>query len=185
MVRWPGLMTCLIISIGISASYAGETERMAMPDSGPVAGPGNVRRSPQQIAALCARQAGTNLDAYAHCTQRQIVLPAPQQLLVECAMGTVDPWSFVNCAGSRSLANWLSRNHRTTVACANRSAGHIDDFAVCMGDPSIGQRLTPNERAELDCAQQSGADAEAFAACAGARIFGPRISKDQRAALVY
>lgn len=152
-----------------------------------MAPPSNMDRA-EQLAWSCAQLAATgNVDTFARCMHgneptAQVILPASQQLLVQCAELSTDISGFAACSGAGVLGKSLSGDQQAALACAIRSNGDANSFAGCIGNKFIGQ-LTQDERTALDCARQSSGRITAFATCAGTRILGPRLSQDQRSAI--
>ena len=172
----------LIVVTAVLICAAGANAQ-SLPDVMP-APPSNLSQG-QQLVWSCARLAAAtgDVDTFAHCTGRQIILTASQQRLVECAQLSTSVSAFAVCSGALELGGSLNGNQQATLECAVRSGGVMDDFADCMGDHFIGQHLTQQQSLALNCAQQSSGDVEEFANCAGAGILGPSLSEDQKAAI--
>ena len=147
--------------------------------SPPGMGPGG---SPQQVALQCARRAGLDARAFAACTGGNLVLPAREHAVLDCAVSSTTTRRFAECAAPE-LGIRLTRQQRVVADCAMRSDGDRSDFVSCAGSALVGGELTSEQRAVLRCAEDAGGEASRFASCAASRIVGPRLSREQRIAV--
>lgn len=160
---------------------------------------------PKQLAAECAQRSGLDVATFSACVGKQIILPASQQRVLDCAVSNTSAEDFGKCAAPE-LGIRLSDEQRALVGCAKQSEGNAANFAACVGggllDANLGEReqaiiacaagaseelfvdcvapqlLQRDQQAVLKCAVDSG-DVEDFASCAAPRI-GVKMSDDQR-----
>lgn len=167
-----GQMPCgMVAQTGLDA-FGG-----AVPSQGSFGLPAGVN-SGVQLARECAQRAGIDVAAFAGCTGQQVMLPAKQQAVLDCAVSTRDTPSFANCAAPK-LGIALSDDQKKVAECAMSSGGQAAQFATCAGGSYLQKALTPDEKAILSCAANANGDAGMFASCSADRF----LSRTQKAAL--
>ncbi len=173
------LLAPIAVALGLSGAVGAQQLPPVLP-----APPGNLARR-EQLGLFCAQltAATRDVNTFARCTQGQVVLPAAEQTLIQCASISADTNGFAGCVGADMLGRSLNADQQAAIQCAARSNGDIGAFAGCMGNRFLGNQLTPNQNAALECARHSGGDMSFFAMCAGSWIIGPDLSKEQQDAI--
>jgi hypothetical protein len=131
---------------------------------------------------FCAQLAATgDVNTFARCTRGQVVLPASQQALVQCAELSTDTSGFAHCYGALTLAKSLNEDQQAALLCAERWRGAVIEYGLCMGQRAKGGvKFTQDQNTAIVCARRSSGDSEAFATCAGMGIIGSRLSREQK-----
>jgi len=94
--------------------------------------------TPQDIAIRCAHDFGTDLNSFAACTGRQVILPQRDQELLDCAVDSAKAEDFAVCAAPK-FGIRLTHDQQVVADCAMQSNGDTDDFASCAA-PRLAMR---------------------------------------------
>jgi hypothetical protein len=120
---------------------------------------------PARLAGECARRTGLDLGAFVGCTGQQVILPARQQAILDCAVTNATVETFGKCA-ARASGIRLSNDQQVLANCAMRAKGRAAEFAECAGGTFANRALDRREKAVLACAANPGQTAASFIACA-------------------
>ena len=137
--------------------------------------------NPQDVAIQCAQRSGTDVNVFADCAGKNVILPQREQAVMDCAFDTTSKVDFAACAAP-NLGIHLSRDQQTVANCAMQSNGDEGKFASCAGSRLVGDNLTPDQQAVIGCAAEAG-DASDFASCSASSLIGNHASREQQVAI--
>ena len=140
-----------------------------------------INGDPQEVAIHCAQSSGTDVDAFARCAGKNVILPQHEQAVLDCAFDTTSKEDFAACAAP-NLGIRLSRDQQTIANCAYQSKGDEDNFASCAGSQIVGNALTPEQKEIVGCAANAD-NASDFATCSASTLIGSHLSRDQNVAV--
>lgn len=174
-----GMVMCNTSTGTIPCNLVGQMALDRMGGGSPFPGgpPVNTGLPIQQLATQCAQRSGMDVAMFAACTGHQVILPASQQRVLDCAVKNRNAEDFGKCAAPE-LGIKLSKDQRVLVGCAEKSGGDTQAFAECAGSNFVSDNLGEKEKAIIECAAD-GSDLDGFVGCIAPHV----LERDQQAIL--